>query len=317
MAGFRLKRFISKDAALRALIAALDPHTTITDTAGGLIVGDAPPLGATAPDSVGQTRVPVQVGAQTVGYVIGGAHPAIIAQVVALAAAHAGETLELADQLLDVYREINLLYTLADTLAAAREPVALARVLVAQVRRVIPVDHVLIVLAPDVPSDSDDSVILPPEEAAFPLPKTLVRWVLAAPKTELIDDVTGDSRWHDVIGLCGALAFTPLKAQGRAVGAILLLHDSHYAYRAADLKLLTAIGAQAAPALDTALMIERTAHESAEREARLQAQIQALRIEIDTARQREKVEAITESAYFRSIRDQRDRLRGLLDDPDG
>ena len=57
---------------------------------------------------------------------------------------------------------------------------------------------------------------------------------------------------------------------------------------------------------------QRMAQEVAAREARLQAQVKELRIEIDEARQQARVAEITDSDYFRDLRSRADDLRRVV-----
>jgi two-component system cell cycle response regulator len=58
---------------------------------------------------------------------------------------------------------------------------------------------------------------------------------------------------------------------------------------------------------------QRMAHEVQAREDRLKAQVAELRIEIDNAQQAQRVAEITDTDYFRSLRDRAKTLRGGLD----
>jgi CheY-like chemotaxis protein len=62
-----------------------------------------------------------------------------------------------------------------------------------------------------------------------------------------------------------------------------------------------------------ARMFQRMAHEVKAREERLKRQVRELQIEIDEARQAEKVAEITETEYFRQLRGQAAELRRLMD----
>ncbi len=55
------------------------------------------------------------------------------------------------------------------------------------------------------------------------------------------------------------------------------------------------------------------AHEVRAREERLQREVQELRIEIDHARQAERVAEITETEYFQRLRGQASDLRRIMD----
>jgi GAF domain-containing protein len=80
-------------------------------------------------------------------------------------------------------------------------------------------------------------------------------------------------------------------------------------YTAADLKLLNTLASQAGPAIQSAILYERTLREAKEREERLQKQIEQLKIELDEAKMDKQVAEITESDYFQRLREQADGLR--------
>jgi CheY-like chemotaxis protein len=65
-----------------------------------------------------------------------------------------------------------------------------------------------------------------------------------------------------------------------------------------------------------ARVFRQMAHEVQARQERLKQQVRELRIEIDEVRQEKKVAEITDSEYFRSVRDQADTLRGIMEGSD-
>ena len=66
-----------------------------------------------------------------------------------------------------------------------------------------------------------------------------------------------------------------------------------------------------------ARVFQRMIREVHAREQKLRQQVQALRIEIDDAKKARQVAEITESEYFKSLRDQAARLRGRTEDEEG
>jgi CheY-like chemotaxis protein len=62
-----------------------------------------------------------------------------------------------------------------------------------------------------------------------------------------------------------------------------------------------------------ARVFQRMAREVRAREERLKQQVRELRIEIDQAHQAQKVAEITESDYFKDLRNQSERLRRIMD----
>jgi hypothetical protein len=96
------------------------------------------------------------------------------------------------------------------------------------------------------------------------------------------------------------------------LGIIALVSETDIIYTAKHLKLLNTLALQAAPAIENALLHEKTLREAKEREQRLQRQIQELRIELDEARQDKQVAEITESDYFQQLRGEAEDLRKII-----
>jgi hypothetical protein len=94
-------------------------------------------------------------------------------------------------------------------------------------------------------------------------------------------------------------------------GAVVLVRDDE-PFTAAELKLACAVASQAAAFFERVLEAERRRAEAEAREARLQEQIDALRIELDEHRQDEKVRRVTDTEYFGDLRRQADELRQLV-----
>jgi hypothetical protein len=84
-------------------------------------------------------------------------------------------------------------------------------------------------------------------------------------------------------------------------------------YSAGDLKLLTSVASQAAPAIEMAFLHQRALREAQEREEQLQRRIDELRIELDEARQEQKVAELIETEYFQHLRRQSNDLRRIMD----
>ena len=112
---------------LSVLLAGTDARVTITDLDGGVILdrqaGDAP---ADAPDE----RHPIVVDGSPVGWVAGPRPAGAIAAVLSYACAREADKRALAREALDRYRELNLIYDLADEIGATLETDAIARVAV-------------------------------------------------------------------------------------------------------------------------------------------------------------------------------------------
>jgi adenylate cyclase len=132
--------------------------------------------------------------------------------------------------------------------------------------------------------------------------------VFSSAKAEIVNDVAADPRCMD-IGLAQSLICAPLKASRGAIGVISLDSVEPIEYTAADLKLLTALAAQAAPPIEQALHYEGKLKEAREREELLRRQLQDLRIELDQGRKARQVAEITDTDYFQQLQARARELR--------
>lgn len=314
MAAINLKRLIQKKgevaSALVALAQTTDPTFCVLDAEGRPLVGAA--------NAAAAEKHPVQVDGETLGWVTGGAHADRVAALLAQLAAKEGEKKSLANEVLGLYREINLLYNLSEKLASSLELATVALLALTEASSLI--------------QATDGTVMLLDEESrklenvatfgtASELEKRLasvdgiVAAVVGDGKAEIVNEVASDPRYVDGELPVSSMVAAPLKAKQKVIGIIILMSATPVAYTAADLKLLNTLASQAGPAIESALLYEKTLREAKEREERLQRQIEQLRIELDEALLTKRVEEITESDYFQRLREQAEDLRNTLNGP--
>jgi GAF domain-containing protein len=206
-------------------------------------------------------RYPISVENRVVGWVEGPRAAAAVAAVLSYAAAREGDKRALAQEALDRYREMNLIYDLAETIGATLEVDAVARVAGAEVGRM--------------PSGGSGFVLLrQPDGRLTPAGGTTppvhdsragagVIGAVLDGEAEIVNEVATDPRSTDAErAAIASLVVAPLKVRGTQIGVIGAGSAEPIEYRAADLKVLTAIAALAAPTLDQA-----AAHEAALRAA--------------------------------------------------
>ncbi len=121
-----------------------------------------------------------------------------------------------------------------------------------------------------------------------------------------------DPRYAECESPISSLVCAPLKVNQQVIGAIVLFSVTPVLYTAADLKLLNTLASQAVPAIESAILYEKTLREAKEREAHLQRQIEQLKIELDEAKMEKQVAEITESDYFQRLREQAEELRKTI-----
>lgn len=206
----------------------------------------------------------------------------------------------LADEALDRYRELNLLYRVAETISSSLDPQTLPHLMLEECRRVIAADVGLVYLA-------DPAVTAPATE---PLPTPSIAPALAdllippyhwrvgahfgtagqllqahASASPVLAEIGSTGRaiiaTHlpsaDQPELGGAVLCVPLTTPNGILGAIFLTRQSDSAiFTASDEKLLTALATQAAIALDNAqLHQKRLEQERLRREVELAYEVQA------------------------------------------
>lgn len=230
---------------LSVLLAATNARVTITDPDGGVILDRQAGGQASAATDPAPDRHPIAVEGATVGWVTGPRPAGAIAAVLSYAAARETDKRALAREALDRYRELNLIYDLAEQIGATLEVDAVVAVAVAEASRL--------------PSGGEGFVVLGhgPEAKAL---DSGVLGAIAAGDAEIVNDVAADPRATEGERAWASLVAAPLKVRGERLGLIGTWSASPVEYHASDLKVLMAIAALTAPTIDQARRHEAIAH---------------------------------------------------------
>jgi sigma-B regulation protein RsbU (phosphoserine phosphatase) len=250
-----------QDAApmLAALVQALGTPVRIEDAEGRLLA-DAPVV-----DS-GQ-RYPVALDGQTLGWVSGGPPAETVAAVLAHLAAREAERKTLGSEVLHLYREVNLIYSFSEKLAALLEVKAVAKLTLEQARQLIAATDGAVMLL-----DEETRVFEPvagfgaglPCSGPFRWGQGLIGSIAASGNAEVVNDVRADPRCHNE--RVGSLLCAPLKVNERVMGLIVVAAAETINYAASDLKLLNTLALQSATAIENARLFERTVQAARDRE---------------------------------------------------
>lgn len=310
-----LRRILSRrgDAALLIddLTHVIDTPVAVWDADGNLLLGAA----LTDPEEMRQ-RHPVLCDGEVIGWTSGGDSARPVASLLAGLVAREAEKNELLDEILDLYRQVNLLFNLSEKLAASLKLDAVARTTLDEASRLIEATGGAVVLLDKGREPLPVAAVgqgIPPQ-LDLESQSDIVSAVVAGARAEIVNDVRLDRRHVEGKDSIRSLICAPLTSKNRAIGAIVIVSQVPVTYTAADLKLLNALGSQAAPAIENALLYERTLREAQEREERLRQQVRELRIELDEARQKEKVAEITGTEYYQRLRSRADVLRSIIGD---
>jgi hypothetical protein len=314
MTRIRLERLLSKRKKAAAVLADLAEANNLTfaieDVEGRVLLGMA------SDDTL--PKFPITLEGSLLGWVIGPEQAAPLANLIEHLAEKEAEKETLADGTLEHYRELNLLYNLSEKLGASLEVASVAQTALDEASRLITTTGGCVMLL-DEGRTQLETVITFGQGFEPPIRLTLGEGIIGVVaqngKAEIVNEVSADARYKSDQGLSttSSLVCAPLKTKDKVLGMIALVtSETAIIYTAKDLKLLNTLASQAAPAIENALLYEKTLREAREREERLQQQIQVLRIELDEARQAKQVAEITETDYFQKLRSEAEGLRKII-----
>lgn len=229
---------------LSVLLASTDARVTITSTSGEVVLDRQ--MGA-APDDAPVERHPIVVDGATIGWVDGPRPSGAVAAVLSYACSRETDKRALAREALDRYRELNLIYELADRIGGRLEVDAVAEVAAEEAGRL--------------PTGGEGFILL----RGRPDAEDLRVGILAAVDTgeaEIVNDIASDPRASKAEGAWASIVAVPLLASGLRLGVIGARSATPVEYHASDLKVLVAIASLTAPTLRQA-----EEHEAALREA--------------------------------------------------
>jgi sigma-B regulation protein RsbU (phosphoserine phosphatase) len=248
-------------AVVSALAGAFDGSIAIEDADGELLFGDR--------EGVPVARSVVMLDGERLGWVIGGAHAAAVATLLGHLAAREAERKTLANEVLHLYREVNLIYSFSEKLASTLDLDKVAGLTLDEARHLI--------------AATDGAVMLFDESANRLHPVAdfgdvystasghawedgIFASILATGQGEIVNDVHADPR--HVHGQCAiaSLVCTPLRVKERVTGLLALSSSLPVSYTAADLKLVNTIALQTASAVENARLFERTVQAARDRE---------------------------------------------------
>lgn len=208
---------------LSALLGGTHAAVRIIDAAGTVAL-ERNPL-AIVPGE----RFPISVEGETLGWVEGDAVARAVAAVLSYACAREADKRSLAREALDRYRELNLVYDLAERLGGELDADAIGAIAQHEAGRLVRGDGLLRTGAPGILGAVEGSGV-----------------------AEIINDVTADPRADGEERRYRSLAAAPVTARGATLAVLAAGSEEPRELTSADLKLLTAIAAIVGPVLDRA-----------------------------------------------------------------
>lgn len=247
-------RRLAQRARVGQLLADVAPAfgyaAALLERDGSLVVGTDPPP-ASAP-------LPLLVAGEHLGFVAAAEHTAALASLLAVVLAGELERRALSDETLERYKELNFLYTFAERLGGSLGRAETATLVREEAEKLFRAEVAAVLLRDDdwhtlepVSTTADR----PPELAALLAQRDLIDRVIELGRPELVEELEPTTD-----GL-GALMCAPLRSAQHTIGVIAVGVRGACPWRSGDVKLLASLAAQAAAAIENALLHERKVQE--------------------------------------------------------
>lgn len=272
MARISLKQIVGAQNGLRPVVAALErafgSAVSVEDVAGGPLLGT----------SGGGERFAVVHDGKDLGWVSGPQGAEAVANLLRFLADKESERKALGSEVLHLYREVNLIYSFSEKLAALLDLERVAQLTLQEARHLIVATDGAILLLDD-ESGALNAVAAFGDElpglSGFMRGKGIAGTVAATGVGEIVNDVLGDPRRINAVIDVRSLVCAPLKVGEKVIGVIILASTLPMAYEARELKLLNTLALQTATAIENARLFERTVQAGHERERLLALNKQA------------------------------------------
>jgi len=254
MTQLTLKKLFAKDRrrVLEALFESLGRPVAVLDNENQLVFGSPAASRSTA------AAAPVLQNGNPVGWVTGSDNPkeqAGIASILTYLLDQEAEKKALASEVLERYRELNLMYRLSSRLITSPHPEVIARLALDEACPLIQVASGMVLLR--VNEDEELQVVAACGRGYQVKPgawdsEGVIQRVLHTGTAELSNSLPASQYFTEMRSDSISMLCAPLKTEKRSVGVILAVSDRPDQFTASDLKLLNAIAMQTAPAIEIA-----------------------------------------------------------------
>jgi transcriptional regulator with GAF, ATPase, and Fis domain len=275
MVAIKLKKILAKPeivAAINYYFQNLELEGNICDFEENIL------LGSSRKDL--DKRYPISYDDQVLGWVNGSKKVEALAQLINYIIRQEWQQKKLAQEVLDKYEELNLLYDISAKIADCKGIYEVTELIVEQVKQLIPSSHASVMIL-DEKTGELKTIELEKEDQQKQQPMKIgsgiCGHVVASGKAEIVNNVDQDPRFIVTNRSIYSLICAPLIIQNKTIGVINVSHDSSIEYTTENLKLFTALTYQAAVAIQTARYYEQLKNYSSDLEVKISERTKELK----------------------------------------
>jgi len=219
-----------------------------------------------------QVKIPIKLNEEILGYVLGGQQANILAGLLTHYATKESERKTLGQEVLTMYREINVIYDFSQKLAKTIDPKVIADLTLEEANHLISGIGGVVIVAGQDGSDIELLSSLGEEilsQSSINSKEIPFQQISDFTIAEIVNEAKSESKFAKLSPVVESLIYAPLKVKENVLGLIVLFSDRKEAYKAADLKLLTTLALQAGSAMESALLSKKIIEEAKSREEAL------------------------------------------------
>lgn len=254
MIHINLKRLVLKDevsSIICQMAALIGTPVCIKDNDGVTIVGEIN-------DGL-SCEHPIVLEHRAIGMVYGDERASVLASTLSCLANLELEKKVLGRETLEKYKEITLLYNIAEKLTASLDTQEAAQLVADEAKRLIKADNISVMLKNEDTGmfeviASSGRELHPGEGLKIGI--GIAGSVVLNGRAEIVNDIQSDDRYIRGAIRVSSLMCAPLKIKDRVIGVIYISSEEPVHYTAEDLKLLSALAFQAAADIENARLYD-------------------------------------------------------------
>lgn len=251
-----LKRVLSKkevSSMVAGIIEATGTPLSIYDADSSLLIGDG---------SNNLDRYSVKLAGEEIGWVTGNGNGSSVAALLTLLAGKELTEKSLANETLENYKEINLLYNVSEKMVGCLDSKEVTKLIIDEALGIIKGSRASALLLNEETGRLDTVYAtgkpgeVSPAKYAMKPGEGIAGNVFLSGQGEIINDVMSDPRFVKRVNDILSLICAPLKTKDKVLGVICISSTEPVTYTAHDLKLLSALALQGAIAIENARLYE-------------------------------------------------------------